>query len=131
MTCLIRKVPVTFTPEEKVRQALLHLMLNSLGYPASLIGVEISLGCVPSLMQTKLPQRRADIIVFANDISPLLLIECKAVPLTQASISQAVGYNLFVKAPYIALVNQIEIKTGVFQDKEWVFKKGLPRYENL
>lgn len=131
MSCLIRKRPIVFTPEEKVRQALLHLMIHSLGYPAALIGVELNLACLPNSPQRKCPQRRADIIVFTNDIKPLILIECKATPLTQISIRQVVGYNLFVQAPYLALANQKEIKTGKFQNGEWTFKDGLIRYENL
>lgn len=119
------------TPEEKVRQALLHFMIHSLGYPASLIGVEVSLTSLPFFSQSRRPQRRADIIVFTNDIKPLLLIECKATSLTKAHMRQAVGYNLFVKAPYITLANQKEIRTGKFQDGAWVFNKGLLRYEDL
>lgn len=131
MTCLIRKTPVVLTPEEKVRQALLHLMVHSLLYPPSLISVEIELASIPSIPSGNLPRRRADIIVFSPQVLPLLLIECKAVPMTHAAIDQLVGYNFFVQAPYIVLANPVAIKTGTFQQGEWVFKEGLPYYRDL
>lgn len=134
MICLIRKVPVAATPEERVRQALLNFMIETGGYPRGLIGVELSLSSLPHLIesQSKLPKRRADIIVFSPITHlPLILIECKAVPLNDATIRQAVGYNLFVKAPYIMLVNEVEVKTGSYNGATWVFSPGLPNYKSL
>lgn len=131
MSCLIRKTPVVLTPEEIVRQALLHLMTHSLGYPAGLISVEVSLDNLPGLSEVKKPNRRADIIVFSQEIKPLLLIECKAIALSQSAIQQVIGYNHFVKAPYIALANPKEIKTGMMQDSEWSFTAGLPRFKQI
>ena len=127
-------MPVAATPEEQVRQALLKFMIESGSYPRSLIGVELSLSSLPHLKesQSKLPKRRADIIVFSQRTHlPLMLVECKAVPLNEAAISQAVGYNLFVKAPYILLANELEVKTGSFNGATWVFSKGLPDYKSL
>lgn len=135
MICLIRKVPVRATPEELVRQALLKFMIESGGYPRGLIGVELSLSSLPHLIEnrSKLPKRRADIIVFSpnNTLSPLILVECKAVLITDAAIRQAVGYNLFVKAPYIMLANEREVKTGSYNGSTWVFSPGLPNFKSL
>lgn len=134
MICLIRKVPVAATPEELVRQALLKFMIETGRYPRGLIGVELSLSSLPHLIesQSKLPKRRADIIVFSQSTHlPLILVECKAVPLNDATIRQAVGYNLFVKAPYIILANELEIKTGSYNGTTWVFNPGLPNYKSL
>jgi hypothetical protein len=134
LICLIRKVPVAATPEEQVRQALLKFMIESGGYPRGLIGVELSLSALPHLIesQSKLPKRRADVIVFSQSTHlPLILVECKAVPLNEATIRQAIGYNLFVKAPYIILANEKEVKTGSFNGTAWVFNPGLPDYKSL
>lgn len=134
MICLIRKVPVAATPEEQVRQALLKFMIEPCGYPIGLIGIELSISSLPHLVesQSKLPKRRADIIVFSQSTHmPLILVECKAVPLNDATIRQAVGYNLFVKAPYIILANEKEVKTGSFNGTTWVFSPGLPDYKAL
>lgn len=116
-----------------MRQALLKFMIES-GYPRGLIGVELSLSALPHLIesQSKLPKRRADIIVFSpNTHLPLLLVECKAVPLNDAAIRQVVGYNLFVKAPYIVLANESEVKTGTYNGATWVFSPGLPSFKSL
>lgn len=111
-----------------MRQALLHLMIDSLGYPKGLIGVEVSLDRIPHLRHKKVPLRRADIIVFSKEFVPQVLVECKSVPLTQSAIQQAIGYNHFVSAPYVVLANSKEIKTGVFEEGEWIFREGLPVY---
>ncbi len=114
-----------------MRQALLAFMINSAGYPKGLIGVELSLSSLLHLQESKLPKRRADIIVFSMQHTPLVLVECKAVPLNDATIRQAVGYNLFVKAPYIVLANQSDVKTGSFNGTSWVFTPGLPPYNDI
>lgn len=109
-------------------------MIDSGGYPKGLIGVELSLSSLPHLIESKskLPRRRADIIVFSSNTHlPLVLVECKAVPLNDATISQAVGYNLFVKAPFIILANETEVKTGTYNGVTWVFNPGLPNYKSL
>jgi len=119
---------VVETPEEKVRQALLHKMVNHLGYPKSLIGVEKGL-C--SLTLSNL-DRRIDIVCYCKRGQPLLLIECKAaLPLTQVVENQLIGYNNVVKAPYLALANEQEVKMGFYDGKRWVFKLGFASYQQL
>ena len=41
--CDWRKKWVRLTPEEQVRQQVLHYLVEQLGYPASLIGVEVAI----------------------------------------------------------------------------------------
>lgn len=107
----IRKCWVIANPEEIVRQLWIKKMVYELGYPKELIAIEKELKTLPHLEGKNIPDRRADIICFANKdhLSPLLLVECKAGPLTPKAIEQALGYNLYVQAPYIALVNEEEI----------------------
>jgi hypothetical protein len=113
--------------EEIVRQALIEQMVKVGGYPKSLIAVEKSLAELPHLKGLKgIPKRRADILVFAPDsLTPLILIECKAVPLKEDVIRQVIGYNHFVKAPWIVIVNQEEIQTARYQEEGWVFFSGF------
>lgn len=99
-------------PEEAVRQALLKAMVEQLGYPRQLLAVEKELSQLPHLQnQSGLPKRRADILCFGKDIHPqyslfpLLLIECKAGKIGFDAEQQALGYNHFVQAPYVALAN--------------------------
>lgn len=125
MICLIRKVPLLPTPEERVRQAILSQLIE-LGYSPGLIGVELSLSSLPHLAGQKLPKRRADIIIFCKSTHlPYILIECKAHPLTDETVRQAIGYNFFVQASYLTLANASEIRTGIFNG-QWVFSPGLP-----
>lgn len=133
--CSIRKQLIEKTPEEEVRQALLQRM-RALGYPESLTAVEKSLASMPHLLTKKLPDRRADIVVFSANthpqfsLFPLLLIECKADALTSEVMRQVIGYNHYVRAPLIALANQQEIRTALFHNNEgWVFQTGLPSFE--
>jgi hypothetical protein len=140
--CSIRKEFVTSLPEELVRQRLLQHMLNDKGFPESLIVVEKALKQMPHLSGVNLmhiPDRRADVICYgkgihlACDLYPLLLVECKAVKLTRRVINQVAGYNQFVKACFIAIVNDIEIQTGWFDTKQgqYTFIQGLPSYKDL
>ena len=91
---------VRLTPEEWVRQQLLHRMVEQLGYPASLIAVEVAI-TVGEV------HKRCDAVVYDRAMQPLLLIECKAetVPLTQKTLDQAITYNRKLKVPFLLLHN--------------------------
>lgn len=139
--CPLRKTWVAALPEEKIRQALIHEMTQRLGFPLGSLVLERNLDQLPHL-QTKtspLPRRRADLIVFAQHLHPqhilypLLLIECKAVPLTDKVLRQIVGYNQFVEACFIAAVNQITSYLGCYdtQYQDYRFQEGLLSYDSL
>jgi hypothetical protein len=129
-------------PEEKIRQALIVKMTKELGFPSHLLVIEKQLHQLPHLVQVpkqKLASRRVDLLVFAPNIHPhfplfpLLLIECKAVPLTSTFETQVIGYNDFVKAPFIALCNEHEIKTGRYDEEKGAFSfvNGFYSYDEL
>lgn len=134
--CRIRKEWVTALPEEKVRQGVINQLIDHLGFPLSTIALEKKLDQMPHLPKGggKLPSRRADIICFAPNIHsehslyPLVLIECKAVPLTAKVVNQVVSYNHYVKAYFLAIANGEEIKFGWYdKTKEgFNFQHGLP-----
>jgi len=140
--CSIRNEFVASQPEELVRQRLLSYMFEHKGFPKSLIAVEKALKHLPHLSRENplnIPERRADIICYGKgihsqyDLYPLLLIECKAVKLTRRVINQVAGYNQFVRACFISVVNDDEIQTGWFDsdEKKYVFTQGLPAYADL
>jgi hypothetical protein len=140
--CPIRGEWVNLLPEEKVRLSLIRFMTERLEYPSQLIAVERSLHQFPHLAggATKnLPKRRADIVCYARDIHPehalypLLLIECKAVPLTATAVQQLTGYNHYLKAYFIALCNGSEMRSGYFDENQggYVFSNTLPSYKEL
>ena len=91
---------VRLTPEEWVRQQILHRMVEEYGYPASLIAVEKAI----TVGEAK---KRYDAVVYDTTMQPLMLIECKAetVPLTQKTLDQAVTYNRKLNVPYLLLCN--------------------------
>lgn len=139
--CCIRKMWVSATPEEKVRQNLLAGMIHSLEFPAGNIMVEQGLKEMPhlALSSLKMPIRRADIVVFAKGIHPqynlfpLVLIECKAIKLNDKVLNQALGYNHFLQAYYLAIANQDAIKTyWIDKSKEELSSVDfLPPYKQL
>lgn len=139
--CLIRKQWVAATPEEEVRQRLLNTLVNDLQYPAECLGVEQALHLLPHLQvqNSVLPDRRADVICFAKGIHPqhalypLLLIECKAIPLNDKVLKQVVGYNHYVGAYFVAVANASEVKTGWYdaKEKKYQFVDGLLPFNTL
>lgn len=110
---------VVMTPEEGVRQSCLR-QLEVLGYPKSLMAVEKSLKELMGVARP--PKRRADILCFDPRGRPLLLVECKAVPLTEAMQRQLMGYNFYIEAPFIALVSS---SLALFAAKNGPFSEGL------
>lgn len=139
--CPIRKLWVAALPEEIVRQKLVAQMTHQLGYPPSYLVLERGLKQMPhlELVDQKVPDRRADIVCFSPAIHPkhalypLLLVECKAVKLTDSVIQQVIGYNHFVNSYFIAVVNSNEIRTGWVDPSlgTYRFINTLPSYAEL
>ncbi len=107
---------VRLTPEEWVRQQLLHRLVEQLHYPASLIAVEVPLQLPITNHQSPITNHqsptnakhyRADAIVYDRSMQPMMLIECKAetVPLTQKTLDQAIVYNRRLNVPWLILHN--------------------------
>ncbi len=97
---LLRRKYVRLTPEEWVRQHVVHLLTTHYAYPKTLIRTEVSL----TLFQT---QKRADIVVFDREAQPFLVVECKApqVTLTPTVFDQVDRYNHVHRAPYFVVTN--------------------------
>lgn len=97
---IVRKKYVALTPEEWVRQNVVHYLHQSLEYPLELIQVE------GSIIFNSMP-KRCDIIVYNNAVKPLLLVECKKpeVRLQQKTFDQALIYNMVLDVPYILITN--------------------------
>ena len=111
------------TPEEWVRQQLLHRLVEQLGYPASLISVE-------QAITVGVARKRCDAVVYDNALQPLMIIECKAetVPLTQKTLDQAITYNRKLNVPYLLLHNGIQT---FFVNGTNTYTSGIPRYSDL
>ncbi len=128
--CLVRRGWVKATPEERVRQQLLSYMIHQQAYPFSSLAVEKTLSHLPHLSRAQpIPNRRADIICFADCVNsltstlyPLLLIECKAIKLSNKVLNQVISYNYFVQAHFVMVVNETEIKMGWYDKTSQVYK---------
>lgn len=96
----VRKRYVSLTPEEEVRQQVLHTLIEELRIPAGLTAVEFTIK-VGSLV------KRCDVVVFSSDHQPLLIVECKAkhIKITQQTLDQASRYNLGLEVDFLMLSN--------------------------
>lgn len=97
---LLRRKYVRITPEEWVRQHVVHLLIGQYQYPKALIKTE------GGLVLNQL-QKRTDLVVFDRQGQPFLVVECKAphVSLTQMVFDQVARYNHIHKAPYLFVTN--------------------------
>lgn len=97
---VLRKKYVRITPEEWVRQHVVHLLINFYQYPKALIRSEGGL-------QFNQLQKRTDILVFDRQGRPFLLVECKAphIGLNQNVFDQIARYNHVHRAPYLIVTN--------------------------
>jgi len=108
----VRACWVRATPEEQVRQRWLKRMIDYLGYPKQLLVVEKEIKRLPHLSSVELPERRVDILSYKKEgerLKPLLLIECKEGALSEEALSQVLGYNHYIKASCVAIVNAEEV----------------------
>ena len=125
--CEWRKRWVRLTPEEWVRQQLLHRMVEQLAYPVSHVGVEVAF-----VLNNK--RFRADAVVYDHTMQPLVLIECKAetVPLTQKTLDQALTYNRKLNVPNLLLYNGPQmIFVTIEPNGENTISQRCPRYTDL
>lgn len=123
---IVRKKFVDLTPEEWVRQHLVHFLVHQQGYPISLIGVEKQLKLNNTL-------KRTDVVVYNNSLTPLMLAECKAnsVALTQQTVDQALRYNIPLQVPYVLLTNGLRHVCFRIRGGEAEFLQGIPAYADL
>jgi hypothetical protein len=100
----IRKKFVSFTPEEHVRQTLIHYLIHDKNYPRSRIAVEMTIKFNNMI-------KRCDVVVFDKDGKPWLVAECKApsVKITQNTFDQIARYNLTLKVNYLLVTNGHEV----------------------
>jgi hypothetical protein len=122
----IRKKFVVLTPEEWVRLRVVQFLLKEKNYPKSLINVEKQL----KLNNTV---KRYDVVVFNNDGSIFLIVECKApsVAITQQTFDQIARYNLALQAEYLMVSNGLEhyYCQMDFENEQYIFLKDIPNYK--
>lgn len=99
----VRKKLIILTPEEYVRQLILHYLIEikECSKTRILVEKEIKLGSI---------KKRFDVVVLDENQNPFLLIECKShkKKLNQATFDQVSRYNLKLKAPYLLISNGLK-----------------------
>jgi type I site-specific restriction endonuclease len=123
---MIRKKFVDVTPEEWVRQHIIHFLMSHLQVPASVISVEKQI----NLNGTK---KRYDIVVFNNVLKPILIIECKApfVEINQLTINQALRYNIKLNVPFVFLSNGLNHIFIKMDGNSPEILKEIPNYSQM
>jgi len=98
----IRRRWVIATREEWVRLHVVQFLIRERSVPPGLVNVEVEL-------EYDGLRRRADVVVYRSDGSPVLVVECKSpeVPLTQAVVDQASRYNRVLRAGYVMITNGV------------------------
>ena len=124
---VIRKKFVVLTPEEWVRQHVVHFLVSEKKYPPSHINVEKQL-----IVHGR--KKRYDVIVFTRDGDVHLIVECKAPGITidQAVFDQIARYNLALDASQLMVTNGID-HYYCQMDREherYTFLRELPSYHS-
>lgn len=120
-----RNAYVKLTPEEWVRQHFVGYLCGVLGYPATIIGNEVSL-------RLNGLSRRADTVVYDAHGEPYIIVEYKAphVEITQHVFDQIVRYNMVLRARYLAVSNGLRHYCCAidYDAKSYKFIPQLPAY---
>jgi type I site-specific restriction-modification system R (restriction) subunit len=125
---VIRKKYVVLTEEEWVRQHCIAYLIAVKQCPASLIAVE------KALMVNRL-KKRTDIVVFAKDGLPKLIVECKAphIEITNDVFDQIARYNMTLKVDYLFVTNGLQHFCCFIDHKagSYRFVEEVPEYRLL
>ena len=119
----LRRKYVRLTPEEWVRQHLVHYLISDLGYPRGLIAIEKSIDLHGKGF-------RADVIVHDRAGRAVLMAECKEpdVSVTQQTFDQIATYNRVVQARCLLVTNGL-VHYCYATDRG--FLDQVPRYDEL
>jgi len=124
--CDWRKKYVRLTPEEWVRQQVLHNLLHQKQYPSTLIALEyaIKVGRV---------NKRCDAVIFSRELVPLCIIEFKApsVAITQKTFDQIAVYNRRLNVRFLCLSNGLQTIFCSVDEHQLTFLPSIPTYQEL
>ncbi|OFZ56388.1 MAG: hypothetical protein A3D92_16955 [Bacteroidetes bacterium RIFCSPHIGHO2_02_FULL_44_7] len=121
--CILRKKELVCTPEEWVRQHVIHYLINE---------ANISIGRIASEYPLEYNglKKRADVVVFDSESKPFLIVECKAtsVPVSTKTLDQIAQYNSQLQVPWLWLTNGLRHVHCRIDSVEasLVFGEGIP-----
>ena len=124
----LRERWVALTPEEWVRQHFVEWLITDKGFPAALMGNEVS------LTQNGIA-RRCDTVVGDRTGRPLVIVEYKApnISITQKTFDQIVRYNMVLKARYLMVSNGLNHYCCRidYEQNSYCFLETIPEYDKL
>ena len=96
----LRRKEVALTPEERVRQWCIGILMQQCKVPSHMMMSEAGFKLGDK-------QFRADIIVYDRKAQPVMVVECKRpqVKLTQEVLDQAIRYNMVLNVRYMLITN--------------------------
>lgn len=122
----LRHKDVPDTPEERVRQWFISLLLGEAAVPAGLMMSEAAL-------EYGGKRYRADIVVYDRTAAPLAVVECKRpdVKIDAAVAEQAMRYNIVLGVAFLFLTNGKN--TYLYKREGDAFRAmdHLPAYEEM
>ena len=124
--CLIRRKWILLTPEEKVRQFTLQLLINEYHFPQKYISVEKTL-------KVNELSKRYDIVVYNQQLQPKILIECKAAEITinHKTLQQIATYNIKLQVPFLMVTNGKQNFYFEIKESNSTQIDQLPKFEEL
>jgi hypothetical protein len=99
----VRRTFIALSPEEWVRQHLIHHLVAVSAVPPGLIAVEKE---IPVNRLSK----RFDVVVYDPNAKPVMIAECKApsVKISNDAFNQALRYNLALNIRFMLLTNGLK-----------------------
>ncbi|HZH86923.1 MAG TPA: type I restriction enzyme HsdR N-terminal domain-containing protein [Brumimicrobium sp.] len=125
---IFRKKKLLLTPEEWVRQHVLHFLIQHKAVPEPLIAAEYAI-------EVNKMTRRCDGVVFNREGKAIAIIECKApkVNLTEGVLHQIAQYNHKLRVNWLILSNGLQTivafvdqTTGAIQ-----YFEEIPSYQEM
>ena len=121
----IRKKFILLTPEEWVRQHVVHFLLTDKKFPISHINVE-------KVLKINGLTKRYDVVVFRPDGRIFLLVECKApeVVISQNTFDQIARYNMTMDAMHLMVTNGLNHYFCQIDNEQekYMFLHDIPEY---
>jgi hypothetical protein len=126
--CIVRKKKLVLTPEEWVRQHVIHFLINEKNVPLGLLASEF-------LISVNGLSRRCDLVVFDINKRPLLIVECKSVEIeiNEKVLHQIAQYNFKLNTSYLFLTNGLTNVTCKINkvNKNISYFRDLPNFKEL
>src|SRR5690554_2609892 len=125
---IFRKKKLLLTPEEWVRQHVLHFLIEHKAVPTSLIAAEYAI-------EVNQMTRRCDGVVFNREGKAIAIIECKApsIKITENVFHQIAQYNFKLRVNWPILTNGLETVIAFVNQStgEIQYYQEIPVYSKL